>query len=109
MVPGFSLVPPVGIPIMLVAIDSWSASVVHIVPLVCAMPPLATARGHTYQRPPTSGMEDVVAFNEGFARVIDIAHHFDEPAYRALMDEVMGKVAQRPDDIGPLHERVGQV
>ena len=54
-------------------------------------------------------MEDVVAFNEGFARVIDIARHFDEPAYRALMDEVMGKVAQRPDHIGPLHERVGQV
>jgi hypothetical protein len=31
----------------------------------------------------------------------------DEPAYRALMDEVMGKGAQRPDDIAPLHERVG--
>lgn len=44
-------------------------------------------------------MDDLVAFDEGFARVIDIAHHFDEPAYRALMDEVMGKVAQRPDNI----------
>lgn len=28
---------------------------------------------------PTSGMEDVVAFNEGFARVIDIAHHLVLP------------------------------
>jgi hypothetical protein len=54
-------------------------------------------------------MKDVVAFNEGFARVIDIARHFDEPAYRAWMDEMMGKGAQRPDNIGPLHERVGQV
>lgn len=29
---------------------------------------------------PTSGMEDVVAFNEGFARVLDIAHHLVLPA-----------------------------
>ncbi len=29
---------------------------------------------------PTSGMEDVVAFNEGFARVADIAHHLVLPS-----------------------------
>ena len=28
---------------------------------------------------PTSGMEDVVAFNEGWARVVDIAHHLVLP------------------------------
>jgi peptide/nickel transport system permease protein len=29
---------------------------------------------------PTSGMEDVVAFNEGWARVVDIAHHLVLPS-----------------------------
>jgi peptide/nickel transport system permease protein len=34
---------------------------------------------------PTSGMEDVVAFNEGFARVIDIAHHLVLPTITLSM------------------------
>lgn len=34
---------------------------------------------------PTSGMEDVVAFNEGFARVIDIAHHLVLPTLTLSM------------------------
>ena len=44
---------------------------------------------------PTSGMEDVVAFNEGFARVIDIAHHLVLPTitlslfYLALYTRLM--------------------
>jgi peptide/nickel transport system permease protein len=44
---------------------------------------------------PTSGMEDVVAFNEGFARVIDIAHHLVLPSitlslfYMALYARLM--------------------
>lgn len=44
---------------------------------------------------PTSGMEDVVAFNEGFARVIDIAHHLLLPTitlslfYLALYTRLM--------------------
>jgi peptide/nickel transport system permease protein len=44
---------------------------------------------------PTSGMEDVVAFNEGFARVVDIAHHLVLPAitlslfYMALYARLM--------------------
>ena len=44
---------------------------------------------------PTSGMENVVAFNEGFARVIDIAHHLVLPSitlalfYMALYARLM--------------------
>jgi peptide/nickel transport system permease protein len=44
---------------------------------------------------PTSGMEDVVAFNEGFARVADIAHHLILPSitlslfYMALYARLM--------------------
>jgi peptide/nickel transport system permease protein len=44
---------------------------------------------------PTSGMEDVVAFHEGWARVIDIAHHLVLPAitlslfYLALYTRLM--------------------
>ncbi|MFY7961748.1 MAG: ABC transporter permease [Elsteraceae bacterium] len=44
---------------------------------------------------PTSGMEDVVAFNEGFARVVDIAHHLVLPTitlslfYLALYTRLM--------------------
>jgi len=44
---------------------------------------------------PTSGMEDVVAFNEGWARVIDIAHHLVLPTitlslfYLALYTRLM--------------------
>jgi peptide/nickel transport system permease protein len=44
---------------------------------------------------PTSGMEDVVAFNEGFARVLDIAHHLVLPTitlslfYLALYTRLM--------------------
>ena len=44
---------------------------------------------------PTSGMEDVVAFNEGFARVADIAHHLVLPSitlslfYMALYARLM--------------------
>ena len=44
---------------------------------------------------PTSGMEDVVAFNEGWARVVDIAHHLVLPAitlslfYMALYTRLM--------------------
>jgi peptide/nickel transport system permease protein len=44
---------------------------------------------------PTSGMEDVVAFNEGFARVLDIAHHLVLPSitlslfYMALYARLM--------------------
>ena len=34
---------------------------------------------------PTSGMEDVVAFNEGFARVVDIAHHLVLPTITLSM------------------------
>lgn len=34
---------------------------------------------------PTSGMEDVVAFNEGFARVIDVAHHLVLPTITLSM------------------------
>lgn len=34
---------------------------------------------------PTSGMEDVVAFNEGFARVVDIAHHLVLPTLTLSM------------------------
>lgn len=34
---------------------------------------------------PTSGMEDVVAFNEGFARVLDIAHHLVLPTITLSM------------------------
>lgn len=44
---------------------------------------------------PTSGMEDVVAFNEGWARVVDIAHHLVLPTvtlslfYLALYTRLM--------------------
>jgi peptide/nickel transport system permease protein len=44
---------------------------------------------------PTSGMEDVVAFHEGFARVVDIAHHLVLPTitlslfYLALYTRLM--------------------
>lgn len=44
---------------------------------------------------PTTGMEDVVAFNEGWARVVDIAHHLVLPAitlslfYMALYTRIM--------------------
>ncbi|MBR0662498.1 ABC transporter permease [Neoroseomonas oryzicola] len=44
---------------------------------------------------PTSGMEDVVAFNEGWARIIDIAHHLVLPTitlslfYLALYTRLM--------------------
>lgn len=44
---------------------------------------------------PTSGMENVVAFNEGFARVIDVAHHLVLPSitlalfYMALYARLM--------------------
>jgi peptide/nickel transport system permease protein len=44
---------------------------------------------------PTSGMEDVVAFHEGFARVVDIAHHLVLPSitlalfYMALYARLM--------------------
>jgi ABC-type dipeptide/oligopeptide/nickel transport system permease component len=44
---------------------------------------------------PTSGMEDVVAFHEGFARVLDIAHHLVLPSitlalfYMALYARLM--------------------
>lgn len=44
---------------------------------------------------PTSGMENVVAFNEGFARVVDIAHHLVLPTitlslfYLALYTRLM--------------------
>jgi peptide/nickel transport system permease protein len=44
---------------------------------------------------PTSGMEDVVAFNEGFARALDIAHHLVLPTitlslfYLALYTRLM--------------------
>lgn len=34
---------------------------------------------------PTSGMEDVVAFNEGFARAVDIAHHLVLPTITLSM------------------------
>lgn len=34
---------------------------------------------------PTSGMEDVVAFNEGWARVVDIAHHLVLPTITLSM------------------------
>lgn len=34
---------------------------------------------------PTSGMEDVVAFHEGFARVVDIAHHLVLPTITLSM------------------------
>jgi peptide/nickel transport system permease protein len=34
---------------------------------------------------PTSGMEDVVAFNEGFARAVDIAHHLVLPTVTLSM------------------------
>lgn len=34
---------------------------------------------------PTSGMEDVVAFNEGFARVVDVAHHLVLPTVTLSM------------------------
>jgi peptide/nickel transport system permease protein len=44
---------------------------------------------------PTTGMEDVVAFNEGWARVVDIAHHLVLPTitlslfYMALYTRLM--------------------
>ena len=37
----------------------------------------------------------------------EMANRFDDPAFKSLKDELMGYIAQRPNDIGTLNEPVG--
>jgi hypothetical protein len=37
----------------------------------------------------------------------EMVNRFDDPTFKALKDELLGYIATRPNDVGPLHEPIG--
>jgi arylsulfatase A-like enzyme len=62
----------------------------------------------------TASAKMTVDMKSGAGEMYDLANdpgemvnRFDDPAFKALKDELLGYIATRPNDVGPLHEPIG--